>query len=193
MKKELKAMKKTISLLIASLTLLSLSGCGKDEENSVSEAVTETTAAESETAEETTAETSESSETTGQILLSAFHEEIENDPSITPEKLAEKLLSNSVIQFQGAQMPVEQGLLAGFGNTEITGFKEGVMFSPMIGSIPFVGYIFVLEEGSDPQAFVQTLLDNADPRWNICTEADEVIADNAGNRVFFVMCPGESE
>ena len=186
-------MKNAISLLIASLTLLSLSGCGKNEDSSVSETGTGTTVTETETIEETTGEISASAETTGQILLSAFHAEMESDPAITPEKLAEKLLANSVIQFQGAQMPVEQGLLAGFGNTEITGFKEGVMFSPMIGSIPFVGYIFLLEDGSDPQAFVQTLKDNADPRWNICTEADEVIADNAGNTVFFVMCPSKSE
>ena len=56
-------------------------------------------------------------------------------------------MSNSIIQFMGGTMPVEPGLLTGFGNTEITGFKEGVMFAPMIGTIPFVGYVFVLEDG----------------------------------------------
>ena len=61
--------------------------------------------------------------------------------------------------------------------------------SAVLLTIPFVGYIFVLDADADAEAFVQTLKDNADPRWNICTEADETIAEHVGNTVFFVMCP----
>ena len=67
------------------------------------------------------------------------------------------------------------------------------MFAPMIGSIPFVGYVFTLEEGADAAAFMQTLTDNADPRWNVCVEADETVVENADNMVFFVMCPAQFE
>ena len=67
------------------------------------------------------------------------------------------------------------------------------MFAPMIGTIPFVGYIFVLEEGTDVDGFKSTLETNADPRWNICTEADETIVDSVGNTVFFLMSPNTFE
>ena len=84
--------------------------------------------------------------------------------------------------------PVEEGFLAGFGNTEIKGFKEGAMFAPVIGSVPFVGYVFFLEDNADASAFISTLKANADLRWNICVEAEEMVAGNVGNKVFFVMC-----
>ena len=90
-------------------------------------------------------------------------------------------------------MAVEPGLLNGFDNAEITGFKEGVMFSPMMGTIPFVGYIFVLEDGADVDAFKDTLEKNANLRWNICTEAEELTVDNEGNTVFFLMSPKNFE
>ena len=125
----------------------------------------------------------------GQALLKDFTDRVNAEPALGAEELAKALLENPVIEFAGDALPVEPGLLTGFGNTEITGFAQGAMFAPMIGTIPFVGYVFVLEEGADAEAFVQTLKDNADPRWNICTEADETIAEHVGNTVFFVMCP----
>ena len=67
------------------------------------------------------------------------------------------------------------------------------MFAPMIGTIPFVGYVFTLDESADVDAFMQVLRDNADPRWNICTEAEETVIENADNMVFFAMCPAQFE
>jgi len=125
--------------------------------------------------------------------LDSFNETLNENPSVRLEELADSILSNDIIQFEGVQTPVENGLLTGFGNTEITGFKDGIMFSPMIGSIPFVGYVFKLEDGSNAKEFTQMLKDNADLRWNICTEADEMIADYSGDTVFFIMCPKSFE
>lgn len=109
------------------------------------------------------------------------------------QAIADKMLQNPVIQFQGGTVPVTPGLLTGFGNAEITGFSEGVMFAPGIGTIPFIGYIFVVDEGTDVSAFMGTLKSNADPRWNICTQADETVVSNVGNKVFFVMSPKSFE
>jgi len=127
----------------------------------------------------------------GQTLLADFQAQLQADPTASAQQIADTLLSNPVIEFAGATMPVEPGLLMGFGNAEITGFQEGVMFAPAIGSIAFVGYIFVLEDGADADAFIQTLSANADPRWNICVEAEETVIDSVGNTVFFLMCPGQ--
>lgn len=134
-----------------------------------------------------------SGETLGYMLVQEFHAIKAENAEITAQEMADTILSNPMIQFEGASMPVEAGLLTGFGNAEINGFKEGVMFAPMIGSIPFVGYVFVLEEGTDADSFMQVLKDNADPRWNICTEAEETVVEMADNMVFFVMCPSQFE
>ena len=176
-------MKKTISILTAALLLLSLCACGNSAPAATEPPVHETptpSAAPSETP---------AVESMGQALLKDFTERVNAEPEIGAEALAKALMENPVIQFTGDALPVEPGLLTGFGNTEITGFAQGAMFAPMIGTIPFVGYIFVLDADADAEAFVQTLKDNADPRWNICTEADETIAEHVGNTVFFVMCP----
>ena len=124
-------------------------------------------------------------DTVGGALL----EDFKANPEGTAQEIADRLIANEVIEFAGATMPVEPGLLNGFDNAEITGFKEGVMFAPMMGTIPFVGYIFVLEDGADVNAFKQTLEDNANLRWNICTEAEEMTVDSEGNTVFFLMSP----
>lgn len=124
-----------------------------------------------------------------QVLLSDFKEIAAADPNITAEEMASALMGNEAITFEAATMPIEPGLLSGFGNAEITGFTEGTMFAPMIGTIPFVGYIFVVDEATDVEQFKVNLQSNADLRWNICVEADEMVVDNVGNMVFFVMSP----
>lgn len=134
-----------------------------------------------------------SGETIGALLAQEFHAIKAENPEITAQEMADKILSNPVIQFGGASMEVQEGLLTGFGNAEITGFNSGVMFAPMIGTIPFVGYVFTLDEGADVDAFMQVLSDNADPRWNICTEAEETVIESADSMVFFVMCPAQFE
>ena len=104
-------------------------------------------------------------------------------------QIAEKLVTNKIIPFAGGAMEVEPGLLAGFDNYEVKGFKSGAVFMPMIGSIAFVGYVFELEAGADVNAFVNELTTNANPRWNICVAAEETVTGTEGNMVFFCMSP----
>ena len=49
---------------------------------------------------------------------------------------------------------------------------------------------FIRPDGTE---FCQTLQEYCDLRWNICTEAEEVIAVQGGNFVFFLMCPSSLE
>ena len=103
--------------------------------------------------------------------------------------IATALSTHEVIKFGAGAMPVEPGLLSGFDNYEVTGFQEGAVFMPMIGSIAFVGYVFTLEDGADVNAFMENLKANANPRWNICVAAEETLVSNVGNKVLFVMSP----
>lgn len=130
--------------------------------------------------------------TLGESLLSTFKEAAENDAALSAQELADAVIANDVLtshEMSLVTMEVEPGLLNGFDNAEITGFEDGVLFAPMIGSIPFVGYVFTLADDADVDAFETTLKDNANLAWNICTEADEMVVDHVGSEVFFVMCP----
>lgn len=189
-------------LVIAALTLtlvFSLTACGGNKENDTpseptnveSSADTESTdAADTETENSDIATDSESdvsAETAGVIMLNAFKELMADGTDYTSLEIAEKLVASPIIQFMGGAMPVEPGLLSGFDNYEVTGFEEGAMFGPMMGSIPFVGYVFKLPADADVDAFMTGLKDNANMRWQICVEAEELIAEADGSTVFFLM------
>ena len=171
-------MKKIIALLMATLMLVSFAACGATTDDASSQMPND----------EVSSESTEAA-TVGQTLLSAF----KADNSGTAMEVAERLIGNEIIQFMGGATPIEAGLLSGFDNTEIKGFKDGAMFAPMMSSIAFVGYVFELEDGADVEAFKTTLKDSANLRWNICVEAEELIVENEGNKVFFIMCPKSFE
>lgn len=165
-------MKKGFTIFLAALLLLNMTACGCAKNNN-------------DTPDTTTTAATSGEDTVGAALLADFR----GNPAGTAQEVADRLLQNPVIQFMGGSMAVEEGLLTGFGEKEITGFSEGVMFSPMIGTIPFVGYIFVLKDGVNVEDFKTTLKDNANLRWNVCTTADEMIVAHEGNKVFFLMSP----
>lgn len=125
--------------------------------------------------------------TVGNILLADFKAKAASSNALS---LAESLVANPVMaDIMAGAMEVEPGFLTGFDNNEITGFKSGAVFMPMIGTIPFVGYVFELEDGTDASSFISNLKSSANLRWNICTTADEMVSGSVGNKVFFVMCP----
>lgn len=105
------------------------------------------------------------------------------------DEVVDELLAGSDADLNLVKIEVEPGYLNGF-DEEITGFDEGVMFGPMIGSIPFVGYVF---KTSDTATLESLLKDKANMRWNICTEADEMVSATKGDLVFFMMCTNEDQ
>ncbi len=177
-------MKKIIAFLMATFMIMSMVACGNTESTTDTDSSSDNEISSEVSSEETT-----ESSTVGETLLAAF----KADSSGTTQEIADRLITNPIIQFMGGATPIEEGLLSGFDSTEIKGFKEGTMFAPMMSSIAFVGYIFELEDGADVEAFKTTLKDSANLRWNICVEAEELIVENDGNKVFFLMCPKSFE
>ena len=203
-------MKNIVAIFLAVTMLFVMSSCsrkGGDGEDTTDKATTDTgtdiiAGDTTDEAESTEADTTENDMSDGQdsgvngdnsvnqtsvakVLLRDFKE----DSSGSAQEIAERLLKNKAVSFAGGAMAVEEGLLTGFDDTEIKGFKEGAMFSPMIGTIPFVGYVFVLDDGTDVAEFKKTLRDNANLRWNICTQAEEMVVENEDNKVLFIMSP----
>lgn len=157
-------MKKIIALILALTMVLALCACGAKEEPVPA--------------------------TLGQQLYHEFNAKVESGENDV-QALADALLQSGMLPFDGVSMEVEPGWLMGF-TADIEGFEKGVMFGPAIGAIPFVAYVFQLESADACEAFCAKLLENADPRWNICTEADETVCGSAENLVFFVMCSNDS-
>lgn len=165
-------MKKIIALIIAGLMVLSFAACGGNTE--------ETTAA-----EETTTAVADLS--VAATLVEAFKEEAVKEGA-TANTIASALSANSIVAFMPMVQDMPEGYLAGF-DADITGFTACTAFMPMVGTIPFVSYVFELSEDADADAFTTTLKDNANLRWNICTEAEEMLVETVGNKVFFIMAP----
>ena len=127
-----------------------------------------------------------------QRLYAEFQAEMGENTEKNAEDIANDLMSADWIPFQSAVMPVEPGYLNGF-TEEITGFEDGAMFGPSIGAIPFVGYIFIPDAGTDAGEFAARLRECSDLRWNVCTQADEMACGEKNGAVFFVMSPAEFE
>ncbi len=128
-------------------------------------------------------------DTVGEKLRADFIKAAANKDA-SAQEIVDAIIADPVLDIAVSSNEVEEGLLTGFDNVEFSDFLEAVQFGPMISGIPFIGYVFVLdEEDGDADGFVKALKDNANPRWNVCTEADEVIAEKSGNKVFFLMCP----
>lgn len=161
-------MKKNKILLIISIFVLSISfltGCGTKEN---------TTQVENKTVANTLSET--------------FEKEIKKQKDI--EKVAQTLSESEVIVPAVQTFTISKGdYLSGF-KEEIKGFDKVVGIAPMIGTIPFIAYIFEVE---NPKEFAKVLEEKAQLNWNICTEADEMKTTIVDNYVFFVMSPTSFE
>lgn len=179
-------MKKWISLILIGTMAFSLTACGTQSKTEPP-MVEETPIVETTPIPEKEPVIEQDVESVANVLYNDFVEKANNLNDAL--SIAKELVSNDIIAFSGDAVNVEPGLLTGFGDTEIKGFSDGAMFAPMIGTIPFVGYVFIVDGDTNPEEFRSILMDAADPRWNICTEAEEMLVEVEGDRVFFVMSP----
>ena len=117
-------------------------------------------------------------------LVQEFKKEITETKNI--KKVAKKLAKSN---FDMPDLEVSNvsnaDYLTGF-NEKIQGYKKAYVIAPTISTIPFIAYIF---ESDKPNELANTLKEQANLRWNICTEADEMKVSVVDNYVFFVMSP----
>ena len=185
-------MKKIIALLLTLVLAFSVVACTKTTDNNENNTPdTSDVAVDTEdiVSDENDAPAAEGA-SVAQTLVSEF-KTLAADTSLNAQAIADALLGSTVLSNVGMMgtMPIEDVYLSGFDNYEVKGFDECVMFSPMIGTIPFVGYVFTVADGVDAAAFASDLEANANLRWNICVAADEVATAVEGSKVMFVMAP----
>lgn len=188
-------MKKLLALILAMIMMLSLVACNSDDKETNTDDENKESIENNESDSESEEEEKEEElpDTFGYKLYADFKSRVDAKADATALELAEGVIANELVLFFGGAMAIEEGYLSGFDNYEVKGFKEGAMFGPMMGSIPFIGYIFKLEDGADVDAFMKTLEENCNPRWQICVAAEETIIKNIGNTVFFLMSPISNE
>lgn len=117
-----------------------------------------------------------------------FESEIKKENDI--EKVAKKIAENDILEISVDVSQIKKGdYISGF-QKEINDYKNAYVIRPMIGTIPFIAYIFEVENADD---FAEDLKSNADLRWNICTEADEMHTVVSKDYVFFIMSPKNFE
>ena len=184
-------MKKVLAILMALVMVLAFAACSKEPVNEESGTEAETVAdVQDETVSEEVSEDAVAGDTVAQTLAAEFKAlaATETDALVIAEKLAQSA-AVAPISPAAMELELEENYLSGFDNYEVLGFDKVIQVGPMMGTIPFVSYVFTLAEGTDADAFVKGLEDNANLRWNICTQADEMVAVAEGNFVFFVMAP----
>lgn len=86
---------------------------------------------------------------------------------------------------------VNEGRLTGIGSFEnpfeLTGFSQGVKLQLMVEPGNFLGYLFKVKEGTDPEAFASTLREKGDPNWQVCATVGNVRTETDGQYVLFMM------
>lgn len=156
----------------------------ESKEENVEESTEESSA---ETTEENTEESTEEAtgDTFGAMMTEKFHTEIADNTDLLEVLVNTTSVMN--LNFDQFEVTNETEYFIGF-DSKIPEFKKGYCVAPFISTQPFISYIFEVE---DAESFKEELKSLANPSWNICTTADEVICESEGNIVFFAMCPAK--
>lgn len=172
-------MKKTVSFILALFMMFSLAACGEKQPSAADKPDTGVIISPAQ------------GEPAGAVL-NAFTEAVNAGGFSSMEELGGKMNELGTLPVELAVMTVEPGYLNGF-SAEIKDFEDGAMLAPWIGSIPYICYLFKLDSSVNAVDFTAMLKANADLRWNICTEADEMAYTVIGGIVCFVMAPASFE
>ncbi len=184
-------MKRNLALILAAVIAASMISCGGAGDT------TDTTDTSAVSGSDTTAAVTESVQvdTTkpAGMLYADFADFVAANPAATAEEIAAHLCANENLPFSPASMQITPGnWISGFDLETVDGFVDCWSFQPMIGAIPFVGYIFEVED-ANVDSFKETLVANHNMAWNVCTMADDLLCESIGNKIFFVMAPATFE
>lgn len=124
-------------------------------------------------------------------FVDMFHAYLKEHTDASPLEVASYFAAHQKVAAMQAQ-DVQPGYLLGFSDleneNEVTGFAEGAGFIPEMCPNSFIGYVFRLEEGADPAAFMKDLEEKACLGWNVCIVVNTKIIEADGNTVLFMMC-----
>ena len=134
-----------------------------------------------------------------QILVDAFNECVKSADITTALQICESIAQQAFekdFPMMCSPMPYEKDQSLG-GLPVVGEYIEVAGFGPMMMGVPFAGYVFMLDQNADAEAFLRELKDNADLNWNNCTWADVIISstynDGTKNVVMIALCPANDK
>ena len=167
-------MKKTIIIIMAILVVFTFAACGNDagETNSPTESPAPT-------AMPTPTPTPEPTPTPVPELTDSLEDIIKKMHAAIPVELADHVV------FQ----EISDDMKNYFLGTEEIEFTEALAAEPMIGVMPHSIVVFRVAEGTDVDAVVKLVKENADPRKWICVgvEDDQLLVSSIGNTIALVI------
>lgn len=185
-------MKKIIALMMCLCMALGMfAGCAKDPaETPVVDETVDVKATET-LGVEATEEIEESEEMAPPEVIAITEDAIKEAVETNMQKSTDlkEILTNvadsGVIPFPCMVESIPEEFMPGFKNS-VKGFSEGAMMVPVISSQPFIVYMF---KTADAPKLMEDLKEQADMRWNICTEATVLMCEAYEDVVLFGMLP----
>lgn len=101
------------------------------------------------------------------------------------KEILTKIAESGRLPFDCVVEDIPAEYMPGFKNKAET-FTNGAILTPIMSSQPFIVYLF---ETDDARTLYSELKENVDMRWNICTEATTVVAEEYDNFVLFGLLP----
>jgi|GEM_PF-1990175 len=163
-------MKKIICAMLSVLIVLSVvgcSGCGNDDKQEFDNSV-------------------------GGMVAKDFLAALEENPELGVYELVDVVNNSAAVPFETMTERVDEsfGFFTGLAVSGLEGYEEAVYIAPEANWVPFMAYVFSLEEGTKANEFSAMLKESADPLWSetFLIEAAPVVA-YSGNKVLFVLAP----
>lgn len=157
-------MKKTLSILLAAVMLLSFAACSGNGSGN----------------DTTTAGTTAAPSTAPAL-------------SETLEEIADKIYKNAT-DFEISIMPATEIDLADadavnyyLGVASADSIERAVFSEPMIGSIPYSMCLVKVKDGADKDALKQEILDGVNYRKWVCVAAEKILVADCGDVIMMVM------
>ena len=185
-------MKKFLALILALVMVLSLVACGTtNNDTPVVDDTNDTDDTIVETGLNTVAPAEDAKGTLGYMYYEKILEIKTANPSATAEEIVMAIMESKLgTACPGCMVaPVEPNMyLQGLEAESFGGFVSGQVIIPMMMGQAFIVYVFDLADASEAPAFVESLKNNANPGWNICTTAETVTVGAVENVAFIAMC-----
>ncbi|MBQ8432702.1 MAG: hypothetical protein IJX28_07440 [Clostridia bacterium] len=189
-------MKNIIALLLAGLMLLTFVACSGETNNGENSSTTGSVTTADPNVEKEPSELEISANASVKYIaetLMGKYEEYTNLRGIYDEYMAElepadRIPYEEFLSYQTHVAPVEDMEYGLMGIPTVpAGIGEIYVYQPAMGTIPFIGYVIRVTEGTDVENFKKELVANSDPRWNFCTEANTTVCESFGDIVYFMM------
>ncbi len=126
-------------------------------------------------------------------LINEFHDYVSINKDVKVEELSKHLIQIERIEFKGSAKEIDEGYLDGIINYKVTDFKNGAMIKANKTKIPFIGYLFEVDQSTDTQLFIENLKTNADKQYKTLLDDEDIYIEKENNIIFFLICPDNIE